>query len=139
LGQDCIPEEFFKKDGAAFMRMYADEGLKNEDWYGWDKPVLSPCECTVASVHVNPVVNTPGHPGKPPASSIEFITSDGTHVLLAHVQAVTVKQGEKVKAGQSIARVGNNGFARNPHIHIGAWRGQDALQIRWDQKSIPIL
>jgi Peptidase family M23 len=138
LGQDCIPEEFVNKDGAAFMRMYATDGLKNEDWYGWNKPVLSPCECSVARVRINPVTNTPGHTGKPPASAIELLTPDGTHVVVAHVQAVMVKEGDKIKAGQPVAHVGNNGFSRIPHIHIGAWRGQDALQIRWDQKGIPI-
>ncbi len=139
LGQDCIAEEFVNKGGAAFMGMYATDGLKNEDWYGWNKPVLAPCECTVASVYINSVINLLGHPGKPPASSIELLAADGIHVVLAHVKDVKVKAGDKVKAGQPIAHVGNNGFARNPHIHIGTWRGLDALQIRWNQKNIPIL
>jgi len=138
LGQDCIPEEFVTKDGASFMRMYATDGMKNEDWYGWNKPVLSPCDCSIIAVRINPITNMPGHTGKPPASLIEFSTSDGTHVIIAHVQAVMVKEGDKVKAGQPIAHVGNNGFARIPHIHIGAWKGKDALQIRWDQKGIAI-
>jgi hypothetical protein len=139
LGQDCIIEAFVEKNGKAFSRMYVTDGLTNEDWYGWNKAVLSPCDCTVTSVHINPVTNAPGQTGKPPASSIRLKTAEGIFVLLAHIQSPTVKEGDLVKAGQPIARVGNNGFARVPHIHIGAWRGKDALQIRWDQKSIPIL
>jgi hypothetical protein len=138
LGQDCTVGEFVDKGGRAFMRAYASDGLSNEDWYGWNKVVLSPCDCEVVSVRINPVTNEPGKTGKPPASAIELKTPDGTHIVLAHVQAPIVKAGEHINSGQPVARVGNNGFARAPHIHIGAWRGQDALQIRWDQKKIVI-
>ncbi len=139
LGTDCVVEQFVNQGGRAFMRMYATDGLKNEDWFGWKRPVLSPCDCVIVSVRINPVTNEPGKTGKPPASSIELKTADGISVVLAHIQEPTVKEGDRVSAGQPVAVVGNNGFARNPHIHIGAWRGRDALQIRWDQKHIPIM
>ena len=38
-------------------------------------------------------------------------------------------------AGQVVARVGNNGYGRSPHIHIGAWKGENPYQIRWDLRS----
>jgi hypothetical protein len=139
LGQDCTIEAFVEKNGKAFMRAYATDGLKNEDWYGWNKAVLSPCDCTVTAVRINSVTNEPGQTGKPPASSIRFKTKDGTLVVIAHIQTPSVKEGDVVKSGQPVALVGNNGFARVPHIHIGAWHGTDALQIRWDQKHVPIL
>lgn len=139
LGQDCVIQAFVESNGGTFMRSYRGEGQANEDWYGWNKPVLSPCECRVVSVSLNPVTNKPGHTGKPPASTITFELVDGTRVVLAHIQNPQVKAEDLVHAGQEIAKVGNNGFARIPHIHIGAWRGSDALQIRWDQKMIPIL
>jgi peptidase M23-like protein len=138
LGQDCTVGEFVDKDGRAFIRTYATDGLRNEDWYGWNKEVLSPCDCEVVHVSVNPITNEPGRTGRPPASSIELKSPDGTHVVIAHIQALAVKVGDQIKAGTPIARVGNNGFSRIPHIHIGAWRGNDALQIRWDQKQIVV-
>ncbi|HEX8449651.1 MAG TPA: M23 family metallopeptidase [Allosphingosinicella sp.] len=61
---------------------------------------------------------------------------DGTAVMLGHVADVAVAVGDRVKSGQPIARVGNNGPARAPHIHIGAYRGRVPLQIRWDQKAM---
>ncbi len=139
LGQDCMIESFVKKDGRAFMRAFATDGLTNEDWYGWNKVVLSPCDCTVTSVEINPVTNVPGQTGKPPASSIELRTADGISLVIAHIQSPLVKKGAEVKSGQPVAHVGNNGYSRVPHIHIGAWRERDGLQIRWDQKKIPIL
>jgi murein DD-endopeptidase MepM/ murein hydrolase activator NlpD len=138
LGQDCVIQSFVTANGGMFMRSYKNDGQANEDWYGWDRPVLAPCDCRVTRISINSVTNQPGHTGRPPASVIELELVGGTHVILAHIQNPSVKTGDAVKAGQQIAKVGNNGFARIPHIHIGAWRGKDALQIRWDQKAIPI-
>lgn len=136
LGQDCTIQKPVVSDGRGFMRAYRGEGLDNDDWYGWNQDVLSPCDCTVVRTHENPVTNVPGITGQPPASFVLLRAADDTFFVLAHVQAIGVAPGETLKAGQVIARVGNNGFARAPHIHIGAWRGRDALQIRWDQKAM---
>lgn len=138
LGQDCVPEEFVKQDDRAFMRAFKSDGLTNEDWYGWNQDVLSPCDCEIVNVHINPVTNQPGVMGEPPASSITLQSEDGTFIVLAHIQSPIVKKSDKVKAGQVLAKVGNNGMCRNPHIHIGAWRDMKPLQIRWNQAKIPI-
>jgi len=58
------------------------------------------------------------------------------NVLYAHIADVRVKEGDSVKAGQPIAKVGNNGFGRAPHIHIGAFKGEMPLQIRWDLRAM---
>ena len=139
LGQDCVPEEFVEQDGRAFMRAFKSNGLTNEDWYGWNQDVLSPCDCEIVNVHINPVTNQPGIMGGPPASSITLQAQDGTFIVIAHIQSPIVKKGDKVKAGQVLAKVGNNGMCRNPHIHIGAWREKKPLQIRWNQAKIPVI
>jgi len=43
-----------------------------------------------------------------------------------------VRLGDRVSVGQVVALDGNNGSARNPHVHVGAYRGKTPLQIRWD-------
>jgi hypothetical protein len=139
LGQDCVQQAFVEEGGRAFMKSYRSEGLANEDWFGWNQPVLSPCDCKVIKISLNPVTNTPGVLGTPPASMIVLEASDGTRVVLAHVQSLSVQEGQQVNAGQPIARVGNNGYSRMPHIHIGAWKDKQALQIRWDQRRIRVL
>ena len=108
----------------------------NADWYGWRTEVHAPFDGTVVTVDINPVTNTPGKQGKPPASGMIFRRADGTYVVYAHIMEPRVKPGDHVVAGQVVALVGNNGFARNPHTHIGAWRGRKALQIRWDAAAM---
>ncbi|RCW42433.1 M23 family metallopeptidase [Paenibacillus prosopidis] len=49
---------------------------------------------------------------------------------------LSVKEGDNVKAGDIVAKVGNNGYSRHPHIHVGAWKGNIPLQIRFDLKSM---
>jgi hypothetical protein len=139
LGQDCVQQDFVEENGRAFMKSYRSDGLANEDWFGWNQPVLSPCDCKVIKTSLNPVTNTPGVVGTPPASMIVLEAADGTRLVLAHVQSLSVQDGEQVNAGQAIARVGNNGYSRMPHIHIGAWKDKQALQIRWDQRRISVL
>ena len=136
LGADCTIGKLVEKDGRLWMRKFRNDGLENEDWYGYGSSVLAPCDCTVVKVRVNPDENPPGQLGKPPASSITFERADKTLILLAHVKDIRVSEGEHVTAGEVVATVGNNGYSRQPHIHIGAWRGEQALQIRFDQKRM---
>jgi hypothetical protein len=37
-----------------------------------------------------------------------------------------------IEGGEMVARIGNNGMARHPHVHIGAWRAETPLQVRFD-------
>jgi murein DD-endopeptidase MepM/ murein hydrolase activator NlpD len=120
------------------MRSYEHDGLRNEDWFGWGADVLSPCTGKVEKVRENRITNEPGIMGKPPASSVTVNCDDGVRFVVAHVASPVVAVGDAVKAGQKIAQVGNNGMSRHPHIHLGAWRGEEALQIRFDQTRMPI-
>ena len=132
LGTDCLIARITDHDGHEFARTYEGNGAKNEDWFGWARPVLSPCECKVAKININPVVNHPGKLGKPPATFIVLEQADGIYFLLAHVTDLNVAVGESVNPGQKLGVVGNNGYARNPHIHMGAWQDGKPLQIRFD-------
>lgn len=135
LGTDCIVTELVEVEGRTWSRAWRGEGLENEDWFGWRESVLAPCDCEVVRVNVNPVVNQPGILGEPPASFVVFRAPDGTHLLYAHVREVEVEAGDRVRRGEPFARIGNNGFGRSPHLHIGAWRDGEPLQIRWDLRA----
>jgi len=56
--------------------------------------------------------------------------------MLTSVTRPRVKPGDRVKPGQILAQVGNNGYASQPQVHIGAWRGKEPLQIRFDQQRM---
>jgi hypothetical protein len=134
LGTDCVIQAGLQGD-AGFVTAFRNDGARNEDWHGWNAEVLAPFDGVVVAVNMNPVVNQPGQLGRPPASIILFERADGVRVLYAHVQDLQVARGDTVRAGQVVARVGNNGYGRNPHIHIGAWKGESPYQIRWDLRS----
>ena len=136
LGSDCIVQGGLE---TGFMKAYRGNGEKNEDWYGWGEAVLAPVDGKVERINVNPVVNQPGKLGKPPASFIMLRRDDGTYVMVAHVADIKVAVGDRVRAGQPLGVVGNNGFARAPHIHIGAWRDKMPLQIRFDLRATAAL
>jgi hypothetical protein len=138
LGQDCMIVAFDEDADAGFSRLYRTDGAANEDWFGWNRPVQSPCDCDVAAVHINSVTNQPGRPDKSRASGVILKATDGTLFAVAHLQALVVKKGDRLKAGDPIGRIGNNGYARAPHVHIGAWRDKTALQIRWDQRAMKV-
>jgi hypothetical protein len=131
LGSDCS----IVNGGSS----HRGEGTRNEDYYGWNKPVLTPFDGIVEAVYVNPVVNQPGTMGTSKSSGVTFMRADGVHALYGHVQAITVKPGDHVVAGQPFAVVGNNGYATGPHTHVGAWRNHTPLQIRWDLAAMATL
>jgi hypothetical protein len=136
LGKDCVVQRLVEDEGRVWSRAYATDGKTNEDWFGWGAQLFSPCACVVTKIHENPQQNEPGRLGSPPASHIILRREDGVHFLLAHIQLPSVAVGDTVSYGQPLAQIGNNGYGRSPHLHIGAWRDGSALQIRWDQSKM---
>lgn len=136
LGTDCIVQKLETVKGRTWLRSYKKQGSKNEEWYSWQQDVLAPIDGTVEKINENAVVNEPGVMGKGAASFIIIRRPDGISVLVAHVSHVKVHVGDIVSAGQVIAKVGNNGQSRHPHVHVGAWKNNEALQLRFDQTKI---
>lgn len=112
LGQDCVIAAFDEASPGGFLKLYRTDGASNEDWYGWNRPVHSPCDCEVVQLHVNPTTNVPGEPVPGRASGIVLKAADGTMFAVAHLQGFVVDAGAQVKAGERIGFVGNNGYAR---------------------------
>ncbi|MCL2274059.1 MAG: peptidoglycan DD-metalloendopeptidase family protein [Defluviitaleaceae bacterium] len=134
LGRDCIICSFVNNGNGYWLASYSNNGNANEDWAGWGADVLAPLTGVVEEVYINPSTNMPGtqNPGR--ASSLIIKTAEGVHVLLGHIKNPVVKEGDTVTQGQHIAQVGNDGYARNPHIHIGAWQNNEPLAIEFDRQ-----
>jgi len=137
LGSDCMVVGGVT-GASGYMKPFRTDGKANEDWYGWHAEVTSPVSGTVLGVLEKPQANVPGTMGPPPAAQIRILTDDGIVIAMAHLVDFRVKAGDRVTAGQLIALDGNNGMARNPHVHVGAWRQKDnmPLQIRWDLRAL---
>ena len=141
-GKDCMAMQVepAHRKGRMFFSLFKDDGLKNEDWYGWEAPVLAPCDGLVESININVVTNEPGvAPDREKleyASHIIFKCDNGVMVSYAHIRNQSVEVGDRVEAGTMIAEVGNNGVSRAPHLHIGAWRDETPLQIRFDLRLL---
>jgi hypothetical protein len=131
LGSDCL---VLGGIGASngFIRLFKTDGATNDDWYGWHVEVHAPFDGVVTEAGINRVTNKPGTMGKSPPGYLKFERADGVVVVYAHLDDIRVRPGDHVSAGQVVALDGNNGSARNPHVHVGAYLGKTPLQIRWD-------
>ena len=126
-------------------KMFRNTPHRNEDFYGWGKPVLSPGEGRISSMSSNlpdnPLDNPPQFDEeahiRDPLTAMErhlgnFVIIDHGNdefSLLAHMQerSVQVVAGDKVAKGKLIGRIGNSGDSGTPHLHYQLQNGTDLL------------
>lgn len=133
-GTDFMVVNFHNPEGNKYWAaLYENNGLCNDDWYGWNVDVLAPVSGVIKKVKENAIVNEPGIMTPGEAGVIQIETPDGENVVIAHIHAPAVYEGDTITAGQIIAKAGNNGFSRNPHVHVGAWKGIEPLAIEVDR------
>jgi murein DD-endopeptidase MepM/ murein hydrolase activator NlpD len=63
-------------------------------------------------------------------NAVEIDHGDGTTTLYAHAAELLVREGERVRRGQEIARVGATGRATGPHLHFEVRKGERAVSPR---------
>ena len=103
-------------------KSYRGDGTKNEDYYAFGEPVLSPCDGDVVMAVDGVKDNTPGkmNPLFVTGNTVVIKTASDEYVLLAHFKrgTVAVEQGDMVKAGQLLGECGNSGNSSEAHIHM---------------------
>lgn len=69
---------------------------------------------------------------------------EGTYAAYAHLQrgSLAVREGDRVQAGQLIARCGNSGNSTEPHLHFQLMDGPDpdtarGVPFRWRGIGVP--
>jgi hypothetical protein len=100
-------------------QMFTHDGATNEEWFAFGQPVLADANGTVVKVMNDYLDNAPYHPDADAkhGNAVVIDHGDGEFSVYSHLkhQSVTVKAGDRVKAGEKIAEVGNSGdsqFAR---------------------------
>ena len=115
------------------LEFYRNDGKFNEDYYGWKKNVMAPFNAKVTRVNEADSTNKPGNMNGDIRPGLIFFKKDnGLTVIYAHVRDIKVEKGDRVEAGNVVAKVGNNGNSRGPHVHVGAWKDETPLQIQVD-------
>jgi len=114
------------KNDATFM----GDGLDNRCYYAYDQAVLAVTDGKVIVAKDGISENIPRHEGFRPAIPITMETLAGNTITLdlgggqfayyMHLQpgSLRVKAGDRVRRGQVLARIGNSGDAREPHLHF---------------------
>lgn len=120
-------------DGQAFR----GDPAKNANWSAEGADVLAAAAGTVISSRDGIPENDPTSDTK--AVPIDLQSVGGNNVLIdigrgyslfyAHLQpgSLKVREGDRVREGQLIGRVGNTGQADAPHLHMHVVRGRDPL------------
>lgn len=97
-----------------------------EHYYAFGKPVLAVADATVVDVY-DELADVPPHAKLPPPSlpraggnHVILDLGDGVWAMYGHLKAhsIRVKVGDRVKAGEAIAQLGNNGNSDLPHLHF---------------------
>jgi hypothetical protein len=92
-----------------------------EDYYIYGDTVFSPCAGKIINVRNDNPDNIPPHRERGPSNlNAVVIETNSCYVFLGHNQpgSAMVKEGDIVKLGQPLAKVGNSGFSLEPHLHI---------------------
>ncbi|MCW8132802.1 MAG: M23 family metallopeptidase [Planctomycetota bacterium] len=105
------------KDG----RYFKGTGAALDDYYAWGQPILAQADGVVVQVIDTNPDEPPGRVG--PFSGANWIEVDyGGGILggYGHCQkgSAKVKPGDRVKAGETLALVGNSGASGYPHLHF---------------------
>jgi len=117
-------------------RMHSGDGEVNTDWFGFGQPVRTPAAGVVVQVRDD----RPDDRRFDPSELVEDINlvfgnvvviahEDGSFSMLGHVKqdSATVRPGDRVEAGQTVAAIGASGSSLFPHLH---YQRVDAADMR---------
>ncbi len=111
--------------------MFAGDGSRLEQWYGFGQPVFADADGKVVIAVDQNDDNPPNKPSTTaPKCGNQIVIDHGNNefAMFCHLKrgSVKVKPGDSVKAGQELAAVGNSGNSPLPHLH---YHMQDTSEI----------
>lgn len=103
-------------------KTYRGDGLRCEDYYCFDKPVISPADGVVQEVADGIPDNAIGdmNLNKNWGNTVLIWHATGLYSQLSHLKkgSITVKPGQTIRKGEQIGRCGNSGRSPYPHLHV---------------------
>ncbi|GAB4325973.1 MAG: hypothetical protein Kow00127_18760 [Bacteroidales bacterium] len=102
--------------------LYRNDGSRLQDYYCYDKPVISPVDGEIAEVVDHVEDNEVGDMNLEEnwGNTIIIKYSETLYAKLSHLKKGTVKvaKGDSVKRGTLLAHCGNSGRSPRPHLHF---------------------
>lgn len=112
-----------------FAENYYHRGVDYADYNG--SPVVAPAAGRVALVGLE----SQGY--EIHGNTVGIDHGQGVTSIFIHLNSISVKNGDMVKAGEEIATVGNTGASTGPHLHWGLYvHGQAVDPVPWRYDSI---
>ncbi|MBN8588271.1 MAG: urea transporter [Rhodothermia bacterium] len=103
-------------------RTFEFPGLKCEDFYCYNLPVLAPAAGTVVEVQDHVPDNEIGdiNLAQNWGNTVVIKHTEGLYTKLSHLKigSICVQKGEIVQVGQRLGVVGNSGRSPEPHLHF---------------------
>ena len=102
-------------------RTFAGDGTRNEQYFCFGRPVVSPGDGVIIEMIDGVVDNQPGvlNPLEPAGNYVVIDHGNNEYSYLAHFKqgSVAVIAGQRVKTGQYLGQCGNSGNSSEPHVH----------------------
>jgi hypothetical protein len=98
-------------------------------YYVFGEPVYAPCSGAITRTENRlPDLTPPDTDMQHPAGNYVLLECAEAAVLLAHLKqsSVSVRNGQRVQAGERIGQVGNSGLSIEPHLHFHVQQHRDA-------------
>ncbi|HEY2826098.1 MAG TPA: M23 family metallopeptidase [Pirellulales bacterium] len=120
----AYPDQRFADDIVVMKNGTTHSGRvgKNEDFYCFGQPLVSPGSGVVVSVVDGIADNVPGkmNPTEPCGNHVVLDLRNDEYLFMAHLQngSVKMKPGDHVKSGDAVGLCGNTGNSSEPHLHI---------------------
>jgi urea transporter len=127
-------------------KQFSGLGIKLEEYYCYNLPVLSPADGKVLAVENSVADNSPGVRNEKNnwGNYVIIEHAEGEYTEISHFKcgSIIVNVGDGVTCGQQLGLCGNSGYSPLPHIHIqrqkGSFVASESLPLKFSNYEIAL-